>query len=168
MVGDIQYDRACSVGFIALTSQVAPPTPIDIPPLRIWTFIPVTGQIISRQVIVQDGTKVVATHAKPKPKASPETAEAKESKELPGSGSTSGNKLPTVTKPKGSVITPGGEDVKNEDDDDPQEEAEEEATESGVGNIEEELKKLEALQKQSRKQKGDGEPAKKKPRKAKE
>jgi hypothetical protein len=151
---------------------VAPPTAIEIPPLRVWTFIPVTSQIISRQVIVEDGT-TVATPGKQQRKESPQSPQSPETPgDIQGSGSALGTKLPSVVQPKGNVVTPGkrkaqddegdGDDGEGDDGDD---------GEGGDGdvdgdlNIEDELAKLEALQGKGRKKKEEGANPKKKPRK---
>lgn len=154
------------------SSEVAPPTAINIPPLRVWTFIPVTGQIISRQVIVDDistGSSSHGTPAKSKRKAVPDTPETdgKQDTEAQGSGSAAGKKLPLVPKPKGKIATPNTEDGTQLDDDEEDGDEAEEVEEDGT-SIEDELAKLEALQTKTRKKKETAgkEVAKKKPRKA--
>ena len=55
---------------------------LTLPPLRVYTFVPVTGQII---------TKVIVDQACPKAKAKPKSAA--------GTGSASGAQPPVVDKP---------------------------------------------------------------------
>jgi len=69
-------EPACAHPCVALCPvQVAPPEPITLPPLKTWTFIPVTGQIIARLVVV-DSEAAVTAKAPPKAKAAAKAAAA--------------------------------------------------------------------------------------------
>ena len=158
-----------------IASKVAPPTAIDIAPLRIWTFLPVTGQIISRQVIVEDGSNVkVTTPGKPQRKESAPSSQSPETPgDVKGSGSALGTKLPTVTQPKCNIVTPGkrknkGEKEEEKEDEEDDEDDDGEQDDSEETNVEDELAKLEAMQAKGRKKKATEESAKKKPRVKKE
>ena len=157
-----------------IASKVAPPTAIDIAPLRIWTFLPVTGQIISRQVIVEDGSNVKVTTPG---KSRIVLASCSQSPETPGdvkgSGSVLGTKLPTVTQPKGNIVTPGkrknkGEKEEEKEDEEDDEDDDGEQDDGEEPSVEDELAKLEAMQAKGRKKKATEESAKKKPRVKKE
>jgi hypothetical protein len=143
--------------------------PVDIPPLRVWTFIPVTGQIISRQVIVDDGGGKISTPGKEPRKVSPLSPPSTLSTQSPLSPEAPtvvGTTLPSVVQPKGTVVTPGKrkntEPDGDEEQSDPDGEAEPE--EGGDLSIEDELAKLEALQSKGRAGKKNEAAAKKKVR----
>ncbi len=134
-----------------LGREVSPPTQISVPPLRVYTFIPVTGQIISRQVVVEQAAPESAASAEPSsPAPAPAAAKAKAKAAAVGAGSAAGLQPPQVPNPVGQVVTGGnanadGEEAEEDDEDDG--EAEEE-------DLEAELKKLETLNKKKTKKKG--------------
>ena len=147
--------------------QVPPPETVVIPPLRVWTFIPVTGQILSRQVLMDnESSPSKATPDRPDPKVS-----------AASSGSTNavntGKIAPSTETPQGKVIVGAGGTADDGDDDGDNEDGEDqEDGDEANDNLEEELKKLEALTQVGDKSKkkrgkstgGQGKPPQKKPK----
>ena len=147
--------------------QVAPTGETVMPPLRKFTFVPATGQIIARTVNgdeTQEPTQTAQPEAaqasgsktaaapKAKTKATPKAAQ--------GSGSKTGAEPPQPDKPKGSLKVAGAEGEENEeelDDDD----------DEGSADVEDELSAINELQGAAggRKRKGGkGAKPKKKPK----
>ena len=131
----------------AFTCQVHPATQVSVPPLRVYTFIPVTGQIISRQVVIEaaepgESEQSAESAANTKSKGSEQSAESAAKAKVVGNGSDAG---PTDEL--------DGEDKDELDDED---------------DLESNLKKLEHLEKKKKKgQAGDdGAPPSKKPKKS--
>jgi hypothetical protein len=136
---------------------------VNLPPLRVFTFIPVTGQIISRQVLVEEGSAASAGTTTTPTKAN-NSATITPTKGPTGKGTPTGAQTPVAPKPIGTVHT---ESLENE----PKGSESGEEGESGEDgdNLEAELKKLESMQApkasngKTKKKKGDGEePAAKK------
>jgi hypothetical protein len=112
--------------------------PISLPPLRVYTFIPVTGQIISRTVVPEE-----VDAAKPKTPVKRKVMESAESATPTSTAGGSAKKIPTVPTPKGEVQTPT---AKNEDDTPEDEQnTDQEADGTGAVDLEAELQALEAL-----------------------
>ena len=154
-----------------LGREVSPPTQISVPPLRVYTFIPVTGQIISRQVVVEQAAPESAASAEPSsPAPAPAAAKAKAKAAAVGAGSAAGLQPPQVPNPVGQVGTGGKSNIDGKEaaDDDVDGEEEEEEEEEGEVDLEAELKKLETLQRGKKKKKGSAgqnvEPKAKKPK----
>ena len=146
--------------------EVFPPTQISLPPLRVYTFIPVTGQIISRQVVVEQGSPESAEGAVPALPAPAAKAKAKAA--AVGAGSAAGLQPPPAPNPVGQVVAGGKSNVDGKEaaDDDVDGEEEEEE-EDGKVDLEAELKKLETLQRGKKKKGSAGqnvEPKAKKPK----
>lgn len=137
--------RACARSCVApCFVQVAPPEPITLPPLKTWTFIPVTGQIIARLVVVD--SDAAAPTAKAKAKATttakaPAAAKATAKATAKAKATASGKEVPSPAAPKGDIAVGTGSEEPAEDE---AEDAEEEADDDG-GDLEEELKELEAM-----------------------
>ena len=132
-----------------MAREVLPPTQISLPPLRVYTFVPVTGQIISRQVVVEQGSPESAEGAVPALPA-PAATKAKAKAAAVGAGSAAGLQPPQVPNPVGHVVTGGKSNIDGKEaaDDDVDGEEEEEV------DLEAELKKLETLQRGKKKKKG--------------
>jgi len=151
--------------------EVFPPTQISLPPLRVYTFIPVTGQIISRQVVVEQGSPESAEGAVPA-LPTPAAAKAKAKAAAVGAGSAAGLQPPQVPNPVGQVVAGGKSNIDGkeaaDDDVDGEEEEEEEEEEEAEVDLEAELMKLETLQRGKKKKKGSAgqnvEPKAKKPK----
>jgi hypothetical protein len=146
--------------------EVFPPTQISLPPLRVYTFIPVTGQIISRQVVVEQGSPESAEGAVPALPA-PAAAKAKVKAAAVGAGSAAGLQPPQVPNPVGQVVAGGKSNIDSKEAADDDVDGEEEEEEGEV-DLEAELKKLETLQRGKKKKKGSAgqnvEPKAKKPK----
>ena len=154
-----------------MAREVFPPTQISLPPLRVYTFIPVTGQIISRQVVVEQGSPESAEGAVPALPA-PAATKAKAKAAAVGAGSAAGLQPPQVPNPVGQVVAGGKSNIDSKEaaDDDVDGEEEEEEEEEGDVDLEAELMKLETLQRGKKKKKKKGsagqnvEPKAKKPK----
>ena len=146
--------------------EVFPPTQISLPPLRVYTFVPVTGQIISRQVVVEQGSPESAEGAVPALPA-PAATKAKAKAAAVGAGSAAGLQPPQVPNPVGQVVTGGKSNIDGKEAADDDVDGEEEEEEEEV-DLEAELKKLETLQRGKKKKKGSAgqnvEPKAKKPK----
>jgi len=150
--------------------EVFPPTQISLPPLRVYTFVPVTGQIISRQVVVEQGSPESAEGAVPALPA-PAATKAKAKAAAVGAGSAAGLQPPQVPNPVGQVVAGGKSNIDSKEAADNTvdgEEEKEEEEEEGEVDLEAELKKLETLQRGKKKMKGSAgqnvEPKAKKPK----
>jgi hypothetical protein len=131
-----------------------------LPPLRLWTFVPVTGQILSRIVVVENKEKGddadEASDKKKKKKASESTPDKKSG--VP--------EVPAVKKPKGSVVTPGkgskgDEDNDAADDDDEEEDDGDDEAGAEGEDLDSELQKIEAMTASGKKRARKGTPTKK-------
>jgi hypothetical protein len=146
--------------------EVFPPTQISLPPLRVYTFIPVTGQIISRQVVVEQGSPESAEGAVPALPAPAAKAKAKAA--AVGAGSAAGLQPPPAPNPVGPMVAGGKSNVDGKEAADDDVDGEEEEEEEGEVDLEAELKKLETLQRGKKKKKGSAgqnvEPKAKKPK----
>ncbi len=125
--------------------EVFPPTQISVPPLRVYTFIPVTGQIISRQVVVEQASPESAESAE---SPAPAAAKAKAKVAAVGAGSAAGIQPPQVPNPVGQVVAGGN--AKADSDDAEDEDADIGEAEEG-DDLEAELAKLETLNKKKSK-----------------
>ena len=134
-----------------MAREVFPPTQISLPPLRVYTFIPVTGQIISRQVVVEQGSPESAEGAVPA-LPTPAAAKAKAKAAAVGAGSAAGLQPPQVPNPVGQVVAGGKSNIDSKEAADDDVDGEEEEEEGEV-DLEAELKKLETLQRGKKKEK---------------
>ena len=112
------------------TLAVPSPYGIVLPPLRVYTFVQVTGRVIARTV---GGCDIGAESTKSMESEPP----AKKQKPLGGPGSSSGTVPPTTPKVKGDSENDGGNDVMDVDDDE---------EEDGGDNEDSDLAKLESLE----------------------
>ena len=135
--------------------KVAPPTEIQVPPLRTYTFIAVTGRVVARTVLPSGGTQVEEVDVPSKKSKTSEKSEKSEkaensekseksqkSKSSGGPGSASGSASFQTPKKKG-VVSADKKD--GEDDDAGDDEADDDEEEEG--DVEEdEVAALEALE----------------------
>ena len=148
--------------------KVPPPSPVALPPLRVWMFISLTGQIINRQVVVEGESSEpavsTASAGSPPPKA---VTPVKKVKNPVGVGSPAGTQPPTVPNPVGEVVA-GGAKASLEEEGEEAGDAEEDDQE-GVADeddLEAELKKLESMSGKKNKGKGGSKLKPKRPEKA--
>ena len=136
-----------------------------------YTFIPVTGQIISRQVLMEsaepgESEQSAESVANAKSKGSEQSAEAAAKAAVVGKGSDAGLQPPDLPTPLGRVVTGGGAKLLDDEDDDDNGEE--------FDPIEESLeidRRLEEARKKNKKKSKDkghtgeaGEPTSKKPK----
>ena len=149
-----------------------PPSPVALPPLRVWTFIPLTGQIISRQVVVEGESSesaVTVSTASTASAGSPRQPKAvtpvKKVKNPVGVGSPAGTQPPTVPNPVGEVVA-GGAKASLEEGEEAEDAEEDDEGVADEDDLEVELKKLESMSGKKNKGKGGSELKPKRAKKA--
>ena len=117
------------------TIMVQPPYDIQLPPLRVYTFVQVTGRVLARTVGASDPIR--AERSSESIESPESTGSAKKGKKVAGPGSSSGKVPPTMKNVD--------EEEEEEEDDDEEEDADAEEGDDD-NNDDDDLAKLESIE----------------------
>ena len=123
--------------------SIAPPFDIQIPPLRTYTFIAVTGRVVARTILPeqqQSEKSMQSVQSEKSEQSKPQKRKAEEG----GPGSSSGKASLATPKKKGKITADdGADDVENDEEED---ENSGEEDDGGIDDMDDEMAQLEAME----------------------